>query len=338
MLTLLVSMALLVLQQSEWEKLAPLPDKEGFASPFAGVIAGKLVVAGGANFPDKKPWDGGMKVWHDSIFTLDHPKADWKNAGKLPNPMAYGISVSLNEGMLCIGGSDSKQHYADCFLVSLENNQLKFIPYPSLPKPCANMCGMKIGDLVYLAGGTSAPDSAKALHNFWCLNLNDVKAGWKVLEPWPGSGRMLSVCASDGENFYLFSGAALSLNAMGKIDRNYLSDAFVFNPKDGWKKLPPIPRPCVAAPSPAIFNKGSIQLFSGDDGKLVNFEPKQSHPGFPKSSLVFDPKSNSWTKELPFHLSRATAPLTSWQGLNVLTSGEVRPGIRTPEIWSMRQR
>ena len=128
-------MALLVLQQSEWEKLAPLPDKEGFASPFAGVIAGKLVVAGGANFPDKKPWEGGVKVWHDSIFTLDDAKADWKNAGKLPNPLAYGISVTLNERMLCIGGSDSKQHYADCFLVSLENNQLKFIPYPSLPKP-----------------------------------------------------------------------------------------------------------------------------------------------------------------------------------------------------------
>lgn len=53
MLTLLVSIVLLALQQSEWAKLAPLPDKEGFASPFAGVIAGKLVVAGGANFPDK---------------------------------------------------------------------------------------------------------------------------------------------------------------------------------------------------------------------------------------------------------------------------------------------
>lgn len=336
MLTLLASMVLLVLQQGEWVKLAPLPDKEGFASPFAGVIAGKLVVAGGANFPHKKPWEGGMKVWHDAIFMLDHPNADWKKAGKLPNPLAYGISVSYKDGMLCIGGSDSKQHYADCFLVTLENNQLKFIPYPSLPKPCANMCGMKIGDMVYLAGGTNAPDSAKALHNFWCLNLNDLKAGWKVLEPWPGSGRMLSVCASDGENFYLFSGAALSLNTMGKVDRTYLSDAFVFNTKDGWKKLPAMPRPCVAAPSPAIFNHGSIFLLSGDDGKLVNFEPKQSHPGFPKSAMVFNPNSNLWRKELPFHLSRATVPLVNWNGMVILVCGEVRPGIRTPEIWSMR--
>jgi len=86
MLTLLASMALLVFQHDDWEKLASLPDKEGFASPFAGVIAGKLVVAGGANFPDKKPWEGGMKVWHDSIYTLDHPKTDWKKAGKLPTP------------------------------------------------------------------------------------------------------------------------------------------------------------------------------------------------------------------------------------------------------------
>jgi N-acetylneuraminate epimerase len=336
MLTLLASMALLVLQQEGWEKLAPLPDKEGFASPFAGVMDGKLVVAGGANFPDKKPWEGGIKVWHDSIFMLDHPGADWKNAGKLPKPLAYGVSVTLKDGMLCIGGSDPKKHYADCFLVGLDNNQLKFKVYPSLPKPCANMCGMKIGDMVYLAGGTEAPDSLKALHNFWCLNLNDVKAGWKVLEPWPGLGRMLPVCAGDGENFYLFSGAALSLNATGKIERTYLSDAFVFKPKVGWKKLPTMPRPCIAASSPAIFSKGVIQLLSGDDGKLVNFEPKQKHPGFPKASMVFDPQTNSWGKDLPFHLSRATVPLVSWKGSIILISGEVRPGIRTPEIWSMR--
>lgn len=336
MLTLLASMACLVLQQEGWEKLAPLPDKEGFASPFAGVMDGKLVVAGGANFPDKKPWEGGIKVWHDSIFMLDNPGADWKNAGKLPKPLAYGVGVSLKEGMLCIGGSDSKKHYADCFLVALDNNHLKFKAYPPLPKPCANMCGAKIGDMVYLAGGTEAPDSLKALHNFWCLNLNDVKAGWKVLEPWPGLGRMLPVCAGEGENFYLFSGAALSLNATGKIERTYLSDAFVFKPKVGWNKLPAMPRPCVAAASPAIFSKGVIQLLSGDDGKLVNFEPKQKHPGFPKASMVFDPQTNSWGKDLPFHLSRATVPLVSWKGSIILISGEISPGIRTPEIWSMR--
>ena len=42
-----------------WTRLPSLPDPEGFASMFAGVSGGALLAAGGANFADKKPWDGG---------------------------------------------------------------------------------------------------------------------------------------------------------------------------------------------------------------------------------------------------------------------------------------
>ncbi|MFN6050335.1 MAG: galactose oxidase, partial [Planctomycetia bacterium] len=54
---------MMIFQQQGWEKLPPLPDEAGFASMFAGVAGEKLVAAGGANFPDKKPWEGGTKVW-----------------------------------------------------------------------------------------------------------------------------------------------------------------------------------------------------------------------------------------------------------------------------------
>ena len=32
---------------------------------------GAILVAGGANFPDKKPWEGGKKVWYDTVFVLE---------------------------------------------------------------------------------------------------------------------------------------------------------------------------------------------------------------------------------------------------------------------------
>ena len=51
-----------------WERLPSLPDREGFAGLFAGVSGGALLVAGGANFPDAKPWEGGKKVWYDTVF------------------------------------------------------------------------------------------------------------------------------------------------------------------------------------------------------------------------------------------------------------------------------
>ncbi|HSF44549.1 MAG TPA: hypothetical protein VLA58_01020, partial [Chitinophagaceae bacterium] len=36
-----------------------LPDTEGMAGMFAGQSNGRLFCMGGANFPDKKPWEGG---------------------------------------------------------------------------------------------------------------------------------------------------------------------------------------------------------------------------------------------------------------------------------------
>jgi len=57
-----------------WKPLPPIPDPVGVAAPFAGVSGGALIVAGGANFPDRPPWQGGTKVWHDAVWVLDKPE------------------------------------------------------------------------------------------------------------------------------------------------------------------------------------------------------------------------------------------------------------------------
>src|SRR4051812_40526979 len=78
----------------EWKQLPSLPDVEGFAGSFAGVSNGALLVAGGGNFPGKKPWEGGAKVWYDTVYVLENPSAKWKVAGNLPPPLGYGVSVT----------------------------------------------------------------------------------------------------------------------------------------------------------------------------------------------------------------------------------------------------
>ena len=92
----------------------------GVAGPFVGVHNDALIVAGGANFPDKPLWDTD-KVWHDKIYVLVD-KGDgnfvWEHGGKLEKPIAYGSSVSTSEGVLCIGGDDSQKVYTDVFLLS----------------------------------------------------------------------------------------------------------------------------------------------------------------------------------------------------------------------------
>jgi hypothetical protein len=51
------------------------------------------MVAGGANFPAGRPWEGGRKVWHDGIFFLGADAASagaqtWRRVGRLPRPLA----------------------------------------------------------------------------------------------------------------------------------------------------------------------------------------------------------------------------------------------------------
>jgi hypothetical protein len=106
----------------------------------------------------------------------------------------------------------------------------------------------------------------------------------------------------------------------------------------GWRRIADLPRAAAAAPSPAILNEGELLIVSGDDGKLVNFEPKSAHPGFPRDVLAYDPRADKWTRLNNSPLSRATVPVVSWRGMAVIPNGEARPGYRTPEVWALETR
>ena len=134
----------------DWQPLPALPDKFGFAGPFAGVSGDALIVAGGANFPDGRPWTGAQKIWHDRIFVLDRPDGEWRIAdAKLPRPLGYGVSLTTDKGIACLGGSDATNHYADAFLLVKVGDRIEQRSLPSLPKPVANFCGALLGNTIY---------------------------------------------------------------------------------------------------------------------------------------------------------------------------------------------
>ena len=318
-----------------WTELPRIPDPTGFAGAFAGTSGGALLVAGGANFPGAMPWEGGTKAWYDSIFVLPKPGDAWLAGFKLPRAIAYGISVTTPEGVLCAGGAEARHHSRDVFLLSWRHEQIVIKAFPQLPRPLANGCGALVGHIFYVAGGTESPDATNALSCFWSLDLAEANPRWRELEPWPGSGRMLAVAGVSGEAFYLFSGVELSVGAAGKPTRNYLKSAYCFRPGQGWKAIADLPRAAAGAPSPAIEFQQQLLLVSGDDGASVNIEPKSAHPGFPREVLAYEPRTDRWTRLDPSPLSRATAPVVSWRGMAVIPSGEVKPGHRTPEVWAL---
>ena len=146
-----------------WEKLPPIPDPEGFAAAFAGVSNGALIVAGGANIAGEKWGETFRKQWHDSVFVLEKPDGEWRSGFRLPRALGYGVSVTTERGVVCIGGSDSQRHHADVFLLEWRDGRVVMTALPSLPKPCANACGALVGKVIYVAGGIEKPDATVAV-------------------------------------------------------------------------------------------------------------------------------------------------------------------------------
>jgi N-acetylneuraminic acid mutarotase len=318
---------------AEFSKLPTLPDQEGFAGAFAGVADGILLVAGGANFPGKKPWEGGRKVWYDTVFALERTNGPWKVAGKLPQPLGYGVSVSTRMGVVCIGGSDADRHHSEVFALTLPQGHLKIVNLPNLPVLLANGAGALVGQTIYVFGGSEKPGEQAAVNRLFALDLEAAHPQWQELAPCPGKPRILPVAAALGGSFYIAGGAALE-PANGKVARVYLRDAWCYQPDAGWKQLADLPKPSVAAPTPAPVAGPEFFIIGGDDGSLAGFQPIEKHPGFARTILSYDSRTDLWCTNGEVPAPRAVLPTAFWQGRFVLVNGEAHPGVRSPEVWT----
>jgi len=319
----------------QWTELPPVPDTTGLAGSFAGVSNGALVVAGGSNFPGgKAPWSGGTKTWYDNIYVLEQPGGQWKEAGRLPHPLAYGVSLTWKDALICLGGNDAKGYYASAFLMRYINGSIHTEELPDMPRPNANASGVLIGDVVYIAGGVS--DAAgQSEKSFWSLDLSQAadKRTWKELSTWPGPSRMLSVAGTMNGAFYLFSG--VQVEGAGN-QRQYLKDAYRYTPGSGWTRLADMPHATAAAPGPAfIAGQSHLLVFGGDDGRYFarNMELQDRHPGFTSSFIGYNIITDSWASfgNLPAW-PPVTTPAVLWQGKLILPGGEARPAVRTPRV------
>lgn len=320
-------------------KVTPLPsvpDPHGFAGAFAGIHQAHLIAGGGANFPDGvMPWDGGQKVWHDHLFSLDlhHPEIGWKPAGKLPAPNAYGVSLTVADGVVIIGGGDRFGHLAEVHLLTLdENQQVVFRPLPSLPEPLAQMSGAVIGRNIHICGGISSPCASSASNRHWVLDFDHPTDGWSEAAPLPAAGRILATAAAVGHQFIIAGGCSLAPDSSGKTARSYLRDAWKFE-KQQWSRIADLPRPAVAAASPAPVSGESFFIISGDDGEQSGLSSPTMHKGFNSEVLRCEVRENRWTSvgnlTIPAPVMLPTAP---WKNGCILFNGEIKPGVRTPQV------
>jgi solute:Na+ symporter, SSS family len=321
-----------------WKQLPSIPDEVGVAGPYAGVHDGRLIVAGGANFPEAPPWEGGTKVWHDSIYALAEPVGEWIRAGTLPRPLGYGVSLSTSEGVLCIGGDNETAFFSDVFLLRWADGAVQTERMPDLPFPLAYASGALVGTQVFIAGGLHEPEGVARLASgrFLMLDLAAAAPEWTELETWPGPERFLAAGAVLDGAFYLAGGARLVPGPDGRQVREYLTDAYRYRPGRGWERVADMPRAAVAAPSPApTAGRSHFFVVGGDDGSRVGFTPLSEHPGFPRTLLAYSVVTNTWAEHegLPF-AAPVTIPAVWWRNSWIFPSGEIRPGVRTSEVWA----
>ncbi|MBN1291641.1 MAG: sodium/solute symporter [Candidatus Latescibacteria bacterium] len=323
----------------QWGKLPDLPDPLGVAGPFAGISNDVLLVAGGANFPVSL-FDGGKKVWTEKGYVLQKQSSGryrWINTFVLDRPIAYGASVNVPRSVVFIGGCDAEQCYDEVVRIEWTGDRVQQYPWPQLPQPCGFTSAALIGTTIYVAGGQSAVNPQEALKNFWALDLTDIESGWKVLEPWPGPARALPVAAAQDGCFYVFSGHDYVPGENGAVVRKFLNDAYRYDPiTKQWTRIADLPVSVAAGAAPG-FPAGSthILIFGGNDGSLAGreMELKDNHHGFSQNILAYHTVTDTWRIIGKMPAGHVTTNAIQWGEGVVITSGEIRPGVRSPELY-----
>ena len=102
----------------------PIPDPayaKGVSAPFCGYEGDALIVAGGANFPDKPLLEGGAKKVYNDIWAFS--EGAWHHAGFLRDSVAYGATFAVPGGLVLAGGDVDGRPVADVFFLRLEEGK-----------------------------------------------------------------------------------------------------------------------------------------------------------------------------------------------------------------------
>lgn len=319
-----------------WSRLPDLPGIEGVAGPFVGAAGERLVVAGGTNFRGGRPWNGGRKIWHDTIWTYRLGDDAWTVAGRLPCSLAYGLSISTRGALWCIGGGDVEKNFSNVWLLRDQNGSLRCLSGPSLPRPLANHAGALIGTRIYIAGGQFKPEDDRAERLFWALDLDNLVDGWKEMPPWDGPGRSMAVAGALGNDFFLCGGYEPFRDSDGRIGRRFLKDGYRYDPESGWTRLADLPIEASAVPSPALnLDPSRLVLLGWNDGSRAGQFPPETRANFPTDLLMYDASTDKWIIQGNAPFEAKVTPVAKWLDRVVVASGELQPGVRSAQVWSI---
>ena len=136
---------------------------------------------------------------------------------------------------------------------------------------------------------------------------------------------------------YVFGGRRQKADVAGPSGVEPLHDLYEYNPHlNLWRRRADLPQPLMAGTAVAV---GQSHLFalSGADGTLMTRADslKLDHPGFPKRMLAYHTITDTWIDAGETPANPVTTPVVRWGDRFIFASGEIKPRVRTREVWAV---
>ena len=234
--------------------------------------------------------------------------------------------------------------------VKLISSKSIAVRWPDLPVGIKSGISARVGDQLFVGLGTAGND-------LYRLDLASAASGWTKRAPFPGATTSGAACGSVDGLIYVFSGTGSSpVNDTATIfDTVHVYDVAL----DRWSQLN-TQTPCglLGARAAALcdgrivivggYNKAVFDGFVADMAAIdkerqpeqaealrrsfLGKEPKEYR--WNAEVLCFDPLTHSWDSlgQSPFLPNCDASLVCLGDNLLLLVSGEIKPGLRTPEV------
>ncbi len=337
--------------QGMWKLFTPLPDQVGFSGMVAGVLGGRLVAAGGSQFPRFPNWLHGEKDFGDCIYTLGAPEEPWQtSSAKLPLKIANPALAANTEAVYFAGGLNAEGCSKQSWCIRADGDGFAFTRLPDLPEAVGYAAGAIVNGRFYVACGLTSPSSKTPSAKVWSLAIaaDQQATGWQTEPDLPGPGVFVAAGAAWDGRFYVFGG--FGYDAAGQGTPSAEAYALDVNSRK-WERLPNLPAARVGISSPCPIQGGKI-LAIGGYSQVFPGAPRE-HPGFDRETFAFENEALTWKRgpllpsspvrdrDSPGDTGPAPmigAPCVEWRGYAVIIGGEVRASVRTPAVigWPLR--
>ena len=318
--------------------LKAIPDTayaKGVSAPFCGVVGDALVVAGGANFPDKSLLEGGAKRVYADIWA--HTDGEWAHVGVLPDSTAYGATFAVDGALVLAGGNVCGTTTDKVYELTLQDRAALLRALPPLPEPMEQCGWTRDGDRLYLVGGVGTT-------GVYACTVGEYV--WTKLADLPEPLVQPVAFASAGK-LYVWGG--FNPETLEVSDKGLVISSEV--EKSLWREAPSIPDGgtfvgatgatlpdgrlvVVGGVNRAIFARA---LHNTPEDRIPYLSKEPAEYQFRQAVYAFDPAAGAWTllgADPACALAGPGVAVRPAGGLYV-AGGELKPGVRSPRIFSL---